>query len=456
MEWRASVGGKYIKDMLLRLFALLMIAMTAFAAEKKIFPYNYDQHDFENGLRLITVPTDYPNVVALYIVVQAGSRNEVEPGKSGFAHLFEHIMFRGTEKFPPEKYEAALKEAGAASNAFTDDDLTVYHTAFTKADLEAMLAMEADRFQNLKYPESAFKTETRAVLGEYNKNSANPVNKLCEVLQDTAFDKHTYKHTTMGFLKDIENMPNLYEYSRQFFDRYYRPEYTSIIVVGDVDPKEAQKMVEKHWGEWKRGGFKPEIPAEPPQEGPRQAQVDWPTQTLPWLAVAYRGAAYMDAEKDSAALDVLSFVGFSENSPLYQKLVIEEQKVDQFFAFNPDHVDPYLFAVVARLKDSKDMDYVRDQILSTIEMHQKEPVEKERLETVKKHLRYSFALGMDNNEAIARTLAHYVALRRTPETINKIYDLYAEIAPEDVNAAANKYLIDNRRTIVTLTSGGEK
>jgi zinc protease len=102
------------------------------------------------------------------------------------------------------------------------------------------------------------------------------------------------------------------------------------------------------------------------------------------------------------------------------------------------------------------MDYVRDQILSTIEMHQKEPVEKERLETVKKHLRYSFALGMDNNEAIARTLAHYVALRRTPETINKIYDLYAEIAPDDVNAAANKYLIDNRRTIVTLTSGGEK
>jgi zinc protease len=223
-----------------------------------------------------------------------------------------------------------------------------------------------------------------------------------------------------------------------------------------VDPKDAQKMVEKHWGEWKRGGFKPEIPAEPPQEGPRQAQVDWPTQTLPWLAVAYRGAAYTDAEKDSAALDVLSFVGFSENSPLYQKLVIEEQKVDQFFAFNPDHVDPYLFAVVARLKDSKDMDYVRDQILSTIEMHQKEPVEKERLETVKKHLRYSFALGMDNNEAIARTLAHYVALRRTPGTINKIYDLYAEIAPEDVNAAANKYLNDNRRTIVTLTSGGEK
>jgi zinc protease len=442
--------------MLFRLAVLLTTALTGFAADKKIFPYDYDQHDFDNGLRLITVPTDYPNVVALYIVVQTGSRNEVEPGKSGFAHLFEHIMFRGTDKFPPEKYEAALKEAGAASNAFTDDDLTVYHTTFTKADLEAMLAMEADRFRNLKYPESAFKTETRAVLGEYNKNSANPVNKLFEVLQDTAFDRHTYKHTTMGFLKDIENMPNLYEYSLQFFDRYYRPEYTSIIAVGDVEPKEVQKLVAKHWGEWKRGAFKPEIPAEPPQEGPRQAHIPWPTETLPWVAVAYRGAAYTDVEKDSAALDVLSFLGFSENSPLYQKLVIEEQKVDQFYAYNPDHIDPYLFAVVARLKDGKDMDYVRGQILSTIETYRNEPVEKERLETVKKHLRYSFALGMDNNEAIARTLAHYVALRRTPETINRIYDLYAAIAPEDVKAAANKYLNDNRRTIVTLAPGGEK
>ena len=442
--------------MLLRLFALLTIALTMFAADKKIFPYNYDQHDFENGLRLITVPTDYPNVVALYIVVQAGSRNEVEPGKSGFAHLFEHIMFRGTDKFPPEKYEAALKEAGAASNAFTSDDLTVYHTTFTKADLEPMLAMEADRFQNLKYPESAFKTETRAVLGEYNKNSANPVNKLFEVLQDTAFDKHTYKHTTMGFLKDIENMPNLYEYSQQFFDRYYRPEYTSIIVVGDVDPKEVQKTVEKYWGDWKRGEFTPEIPDEPPQEGPRQAHIDWPTQTLPWLAVAYRAAAYTDVEKDSAALDALSFVGFSENSPLYQKLVIEEQKVDQFFAYYPDHLDPFLFAVIARLKDPKDMDYVREQILETIKTFQQDEVSAERLEAVKKHLRYRFALSMDNNEAIARTLAHYVALRRTPETINKVYQLYSEIGPEDIKMAANKYLNDNRRTILTLTSGGEK
>src|SRR5215813_4870700 len=104
----------------------LAIAMLAQSAEpqQKVFPYTYDQHDFANGLRLVTVPTDYPNVVAVYIVVQTGSRNEVEPGKSGFAHFFEHVMFRGTKNTSPEQYEKFMKGMGAASNASTWDDRT--------------------------------------------------------------------------------------------------------------------------------------------------------------------------------------------------------------------------------------------------------------------------------------------------------------------------------------------
>jgi zinc protease len=439
-----------------RLCLLVAAALVASAAgHKKIFPYDYDQHDFPNGLRLVTVPTDYRNSVALYIVVATGSRNEVEPGKSGFAHLFEHVMFRGTEKYPPEKYEAVLKTAGAASNAYTDDDLTVYHTTFTRADLEQILAMEADRFQNLKYPEALFKTETLAVLGEYNKNSANPVNKLFEVLQDTAFDKHTYKHTTMGFLKDIQNMPNQYEYSLQFFDRYYRPEYTTILLVGDVEPKSARALVEKYWGGWKRGSFKVEIPPEPPQESPRKNHIDWPTRTLPWIAIGFRVPAFTDTEKDSAALDVLSFLGFSQTSPLYQKLVIEEQKVDQLFASYPDHVDPFLFTIIARVKDQKDVDYVRDEALSAVRGFHENLVDKKRLEDVKNHLRYGFVLRLDNNDEIASTLAHYIALRRTPETINRVYSLYAGITPEDVQAVARRHLTENHRTIVTLSWGSK-
>src|SRR5579862_512103 len=186
--------------------AVLIFAASLFAADK-IFPYPYVQEDLPNGLRLITIPTDYPNIVSLFIVVGTGSRNEVEPGKSGFAHLFEHLMFRGSPEFPPDRYEAVLKNAGAASNAFTTDDFTAFHTTFSKEDLPQILSMEADRFQHLAYQQPAFRTEALAVLGEYNKNSANPASKLSETLHATAFRAHTYRHTTMGFLADIQAMP---------------------------------------------------------------------------------------------------------------------------------------------------------------------------------------------------------------------------------------------------------
>src|SRR5207237_6409494 len=120
----------------------------------------------------------YSNMMALYIVVQAGSRNEVESGKSGYAHVFEHIMFRGSENYTPEQLDLILKKAGAESNATTNSDRTTYYETFSKEDLEAVLKLEADRFQRLKYPESSYKTESLAVLGEYNKKSGDPTAKL--------------------------------------------------------------------------------------------------------------------------------------------------------------------------------------------------------------------------------------------------------------------------------------
>ncbi|MGD0200110.1 MAG: pitrilysin family protein [Bryobacteraceae bacterium] len=441
---------------MLRWIVLLLVsALAALPAGPagKVFPYAYDQHDFPNGLRLITIPTDYPNVVSVFIVVQTGSRNEVEPGKSGFAHLFEHLMFRGTATFPTARYEAVLKSMGAASNAYTTDDHTAYHTTFSREDLETVLRMEADRFQNLDYSREKFRTETLAVLGEYNKNSANPISKLEEVLRDTAFDRHTYKHTTMGFLRDIEDMPNQFDYSRQFFDRYYRPEYTTIVVAGDVQPQAVRALVEKYWGGWKRGSYQVAVPAEPPQSGPRTNHIDWPTPTLPWVTVSFHGPAYSDERKEQAALDLISYLGFSESSDLYQKLVIQQQTVDELEADNPDRVDPCLFTVFARVKKPAEMDAVRDDILAAVNSFREKPVDAARLEAVKRHLRYAFALSMNNSEAVAGSVARFVALRRTPETINRLYEVYDSITPQDIQAVAQKYFSDSSRTIVTLTGG---
>jgi zinc protease len=442
----------------LRFLPVALLALAAWgAAPPKILPYAYTQQDLPNGLRLIVVPTDFPNIVATYIVVQTGSRNEVEPGHTGFAHLFEHLMFKGTEKYPQEKYTAALQRMGASSNAFTTEDFTCYYTVASKEDLGTVLEMEADRFRNLKYTEPELKTEALAVLGEYNKNSSNPSARLEEVLADTAFDRSTYKHTTMGFLKDVQDMPNQYEYSLKFFDRYYRPEYTTILVVGDVKPKPVRDLVDKFWGDWKAGNYKPEIPQEPPQEAPRTARVDWPTATLPMVVVAYKGPAYMDSAKDTAALDALAFLAFSPTSELYQKLVVEEQNAASLAADAPNNVDPGLFEIEARVKNAADLDSVRDRILATVKSFQEKPVDAARLDAVRKHLRYALAQRMQSSDAIAGILARYVALRRTPETINNLYDQYATLTPEDVQQAAAKYLTENARTIVTLmpkTAGG--
>ena len=440
-----------MKSLAVSIIVLAMTLPIAGQGAKKVFPHNYFIDDFPNGLRLITVPTEYPNIVALYIVVNAGSRNEIEPGKSGFAHLFEHLMFRGTDKYSQDKYNEILKAAGADQNAYTTDDRTVYHTVFSKEDLDRIMSLEADRFQHLKVSEDLFKTETKAVLGEYNKNASDPMRKLSEVLRNTSYQTHTYKHTTMGFRQDVENMPNLYDYSLEFFKRYYRPEYTTIIVAGDVKHEPVVAMARKYWSEWQRGSYVPQIPVEGKQAHELTAHVDWPTRTLPLVAVAYNSPAYSDDRKDLAAMDLIASFAFSSNSEIYQRLVIKEQTVDALFYSLEEHVDPYLMAVIARVKDQKDVDHVRGEIMKTYDSFKTTRVEAERLEAVKSHLRYSFALSLDDSQAIASNIAPFVGLRRTPETINKLFDIYASITPDDVQQVARKYFVQNQRTIVSLS-----
>lgn len=435
---------------------ILCLPLLALAQQsRKAFAYDYTIDNLPNDLRLITVPTDYPNLVALYIVVQTGSRNEIEKGKSGYAHLFEHLMFRGSEHYTGQERDAILKKAGADSNAYTTDDRTVYHEVFSKDDLDKILELEADRFQRLKYAPDAFKTETKAVLGEFNKNSADPEEKAYEVLRATAFQRHTYSHTTMGFIEDIEDFPNQYDYSLQFYGRYYRPEYTTIVVVGDVKRDEALAMVKKYFGDWKRGSYVPDIPAEPDQTAPREGHVDWPSDTLPLVYVAFRGPAYSDYNKDKAALDLLAPIAFGENSDLYQKVVLKEQKLDALSYSFEDRADPELFLVAAKVKDVKDTDYIRQQILDTYQRYAKEPIPQAKLDSTRSRLRYEFALGMDSSEAIAGSLAGYIGLRRTPLTIDKLFALYDTITPQDIRDMAARYFVDKHRTIVTLSTKKE-
>ncbi|MEP7169441.1 MAG: pitrilysin family protein, partial [Bacteroidota bacterium] len=259
---------------------VLTISVCTFSKEKvtskKILPYPVYQKKLPNGLNVVTVPYTSPGVAAFYIVVRVGSREEVESGKTGFAHFFEHIMFRGTEKYPKEEYSAILKSIGASANANTSIDRTVYHITGNATKLETMFDLESDRFMHLKYSIQDFKTEAGAVKGEYTKNNSNPLSRLNEATVEKAFEMHTYKHTTMGFLKDIVDMPNQYDYSIQFFNRFYRPENTTIFVVGDVKPETANSLADKYFGIWEKGNFKPDIPKEPQQTEAKYVHIQVP------------------------------------------------------------------------------------------------------------------------------------------------------------------------------------
>jgi len=437
-------------------FSLLVSGSMSLArapyARADVLPLDVTETTLANGLVVIVVPTGFPNIVSLQIPVQTGSRNEVEPGKSGFAHFFEHMMFRGTAAFPPEKYQAVLTRAGARSNAYTTDDYTNYHTTFAKEDLAEVLAMEADRFQNLDYSEEAFKTESRAVLGEYNKNSAEPLTKLLEVQRDQAFSTHTYKHTTMGFLKDIEDMPNQFAYSKVFFDRWYRPENTTLIVAGDVKAAEVLPLVEKLWGGWKRGSFHADIPQEPePQGPPILAHVPWTSPTLPWVTVAFRAPAFSETEKDFAATDLLLDLTFGPTSDLYKRLVEQDQKVDRLFPYLTTSADPGLATIAARVKKGEDAALVRDEILKALAGVTAAPVSAARLADARSNARYEFVRRLDNTEAIAGTLARYVRFRRSFQTLNQFYRVYDSLRPEDLLAAARRYVKDERLVLTTLS-----
>jgi zinc protease len=425
-------------------------ALGAYAQSANILPFKATEKTLPNGLKVIALPTGFPNIVAVYINVQTGSRNEVEPGKSGFAHFFEHMMFRGTKKYSPDAYTALLTKAGARSNANTWDDRTIYHTTFAKEDLEKILEVEADRFKNLSYAEEVFKTEANAVLGEYNKNSANPIRKLLEVQRDHAYTTHTYKHTTMGFIKDIEDMPNQYDYSKTFFSRWYRPEKTTIIVAGDVDAAAVMPLVEKYWGDWKRGTFTVDIPKEPAHKGPVYAHVPWTSATPPWVTVAFHVPSFFDT-RSLAALETALGLEFGETSEVYKRLVEDEQKVDRLFYINDPRIDPTLATVMARVKDPKDAVAVRDEILKTFASLREKKLDASRVDEAKSNARYSFLAALDNTDTIADTVAEFAHFERSYDTINKYYRALDTVTAEDIQQAARKYFTDANVVVTTLS-----
>jgi zinc protease len=424
------------------------------AVAQSAFPFPVVDKVLSNGLRVFVVKYDSPGLVAYYSVVRTGSRNEVEKGRSGFAHFFEHMMFRGTDRYPADKYNDVIKAMGADSNAFTSDDVTVYHILAGKTALPKIVEIEADRFQNLKYKEPEFQKEARAVLGEYNKSASNPLQKMAESLYDAAFQVHTYKHTTIGFLRDIEDMPNQFGYSLHFFERYYRPDNVVLLIVGDVEPSEVFALVDQQYGPWKKGPARPAIPAEPPQPKEKRVALGWKGATLPILLMGFHAPAFSPRNVDVPALEVLAELLFSERAPLYKRLVLKEQRVDALAGSFDRHVDPNLFTVFARIKKPEDLEYVEKAIEDEIARVAKEGVDDKTLGEVSSHARYAFAGNLDTADDVAQVGAEFIGLTGKLSSIDEYFAAFRKVASDDVERVARLYFAPKNRTVVTLKADG--
>ncbi len=432
---------------------LVLVNFNLYAQEKsdgkKILSQTIYQSKLPNGLNVVSVPFESPGIASFFILVRVGSREEVEAGKTGFAHFFEHMMFRGTDKYSKEQYSEILKSIGAAANANTSLDRTLYHMTGNANMLDKMFELEADRFMNLKYSVQDFKTEAGAVKGEYTKNYSNALQKLYEATLDTAFESHTYKHTTMGFFKDVVDMPNQYDYSIEFFNRFYKPENTTILVVGDVKPERVNELANNYFGMWKMGSYKANIPAEPAQNRTKFVHLSVP-KFPPHLTLSYKAIPFNDSDIEVAALDLLCDVVSSERSPLNIKLVTKEQKLRDLGAYFNLTRDKNLLQFDATLVKQEDLQYAKDEIMKAIEAIKVTPVELKFLNELKSRTKYSFAMRMDSPDVIANQLSQFTWLTGDPESVNRYYALIEKVTPEDISKVARKYLLPNQLTVSTI------
>jgi len=431
--------------------ALLVVGAAAPATTQdsaSIFPFPYEVVQLENGFRAYLIRAGAPGQIAYVSIVRTGSRDEVEAGKSGFAHFFEHMMFRGTEKYP--QYDQITTQMGAARNASTSNDQTMYYLVAGSEYLEQIIDLESDRFQNLKYTDPDFRTEAGAILGEYQQGAREPGRFLSEKLLETAYLQHTYRHTVIGYEADVRAMPEGYEYSRSFYDRFYRPENVVLVLAGDFDVPGAKQLIAKYYAGWRPGYVPPAITPEPPQTAPREQTIEYPGRTLPVLSINYKAPAWSVDDTLSVALTVLGDIAFGSNSEIYRKLVLREGRLQSLGARFGLGRDPALVGVQATIARPDDVEAVKQELYGTAQQFQTTLVDPALLARTRSAIKYGFLMRLETAQDVAFSATQPIVSTGRLEALEQYYRTLQAVTPEHVRAAARKYLGESGRTTILM------
>ena len=469
-----------VVTLLAGLAAIVQAASPARASEK-VFPYAIHKKTLENGLDVIVIETpEFKDVLSYNTLVLAGARNETEPGKSGLAHLFEHILFRHQYAGEDSGYEERMSKLGTHNNAWTWFDGTFYHPlTFTsnlagkktpREELPGVVQLESSRFTSLAFTKKIFQTEAGAVLGEYRRVASFPQIKMSERLLGLLFPHHPYGHTTIGYYEDVLDMPNEYEAALKFYDTYYRPNNCVLVIAGDVKAEEIFAQVEPYYRAWERQEVPPIIPTgEPPQQEQRE-HVPWGADVAPIVWVSHRLPAFRPGTVEGAVVELLNELLVAEAAPLYKKLRYQKQTASSLFfgegTQGMESFDARLLTVSARLFKEKHaqrgqeyFDEVSGDIITGMEelkRFARQKGAKKLLRTLKSRYRYDFLAGLSSPANIAQTFSWYYRFNRNPEVFENLLASVERLTPKDIEKFARKYFVPERRAVLTLAYEGAK
>jgi zinc protease len=446
------------KRLIRRSFVVLAAAVAALAvdpaatASNRPPKFNYTMTTLPNGLKVVFLEDHSTPIVHAEIWYHVGSKNE-KAGRTGFAHLFEHMMFKGSKNVEPEGHPSWISSVGGQSNAYTNEDATVFWQTFPAQYLPLVVWLEADRLASLRIDDAVFKTEREVVKEERRMRVENqPYGRLNEIVYDQAFTVHPYKHPTIGSMKDLESAS--IEDVREFFRTFYVPANATLTLVGDFDSKEALALVEQYFGRIPKAE-KPvprDIPVEPAQTKERRVRLEesWP---LPAVVVAQH--IPRDGDPDSYPLHIASKVlSDGQSSRIYRKLVYEKQIALAAFGGGNIIEDPNLFFAVAIVQPGKTPDEASSALIAELDRLRKEPISAAELQQAKNQFARDYIFSRESNKDKAMQLGHAAVIHDDIKTADGEFDIFMGITAADVQRVAQKYFTTENRLVLTIMPRG--
>jgi predicted Zn-dependent peptidase len=406
----------------------------------------YEEHTLDNGLRVVLSEDHSVPVVAVNVWYHVGSANE-EKGRSGFAHLFEHMMFEGSANIDKGEHFKYVSEAGGSMNGSTTEDRTNYYETLPSNRLNLGLWLESDRMRSLVITEEKFENQRSTVKEERRQSIDNqPYGEAFLVSDTLGYDGWPYDHTVIGSMDDLDAAHA--DDVQKFFNRYYCPANAVLVVVGDIEPKKTMEMVKQYFGNIP-SGQKSTFPTwnEPLNKGERRKVVDAPKANVPALFATYLVPGHIHA--DTPALELLNMVlADGEASRLHQKMVKEEEAAFAVFGFVDGRLGPGLFRLIAASNAGVDIGQCEKLMDAEIDRVIASGVTKEELDRAKTKIRSKFVTQRETVMGKAEEIHHYIRFHKDLSEINTDLDAFLSVTPGDIQRVAKTYLGTANRTLV--------